>query len=153
MNYSPIIDELFIGTTPLTQDYDVLRDLNVGLVINMRIERRPYPDHHNPPMRTLWLPSIDSPILPIPLRKLRKGSLAALETIESGRAVYSHCASGKHRGVAMGAAILIALGYDPETAMELIKDRRHAADPDAWYIKRQIVRFANTWDKYKASEK
>jgi hypothetical protein len=37
--------------------------------------------------------------------------MAALETIRQGGKVYAHCQRGRHRGVAMGAAILIALGY------------------------------------------
>lgn len=45
----------------------------------------------------------------------------------------------------MGAAILIALGYDPQEAIELIKLRRPVADPDIFYIHRRILRFAHAW--------
>ena len=38
MNFSPITGDLFIGTTPSTNDYNRLRDLGVRLVINMRKE-------------------------------------------------------------------------------------------------------------------
>ncbi len=145
MNYSQITDTLFIGTTPNTEDYDTLRSVGVRLVINMRFERPPYKDSHNPPMKALWLPSFDSPLIPIRLAALKKGVKAALETLAEGGKVYVHCAKGIHRGVAMGAAILIAQSYSPEEAMSLIKARRQVADPDIWYIHRRIMRFSEIW--------
>ncbi len=145
MNYSQITKDLLIGTTPLASDYETLRNLGVQLVINMRIERRPFADSHNPPMPVLWLPTFDSPFIHIPVHVLRKGAIASLEVIQQGGKVYAHCAEGKHRGVAMGAAILIALGYPAEEAMRQIKQKRSNASPYTWYIKKQILRFANSW--------
>ncbi len=147
MNFSSITDTLFVGSTPNTQDYDALRELGVHLVLNMRQERRPRRDLHNPPMPTLWLPTFDSPLLPIPIRALHKGVKAALATLSQGGKVYAHCAAGVHRGVAMGAAILIAQGYTAESAMQLLTERRLIADPNIWYIRRRILRFADMWSK------
>ena len=147
MDCSQITDDLFIGRTPHTEDYDHLRSLGVQLVINMRIERKPYPDEHNPPMPVIRLPTIDSPLFPIPMRPLLKGVRAALQVIENGGKVYVHCQAGVHRAVTMGSAILIAQGYEPEEAMELIKQQRPAADPDAWYIRRRIMKFAQLWEQ------
>ena len=137
-----ITDDLFIGTTPVVDDYPRLRALGVRLVINMRIEHRLPPDPHNPSLAFLWLRTVDSPFFPIPLRALQRGVQAALETIRGGGKVYTHCAGGRHRGVAMGACILIAQGYDPHAAMQLIKDRRSFADPFAFYIRARILRFS-----------
>lgn len=145
MDFSQITDNLFIGTTPRPEAYHTLRSLGVRLVINMRVERRPYPDYHDPPIQVLWLPTFDTPIIPIPLRMLERGAKAALKTFEEGGKVYVHCAAGAHRGVAMGSAILIALGHTPEEAMQLIMERRKAADPQTWYIRRRILRFAELW--------
>jgi hypothetical protein len=145
VNFSKITEALFIGDTPLREDYDILRDLGVRLIINMRIEKPPARDLHQPPMKFLWLPTIDSPGLVIPIRFLVRGVRAALETICDGGKVYTHCAKGRHRGVAMGASILIALGYDPDEAMSLIKRQRPDADPDAFYIRSRILRFARAW--------
>ena len=145
MNFSQITDCLFIGDTPLADDYDFLRELGVRLVINMRFEKRPARDLNRPPLKLLWLPTIDSPGLVIPIRWLMRGVNVALETIRAGGKVYTHCAKGRHRGVAMGAAILIALGYDPDAAMELIKIQRPIADPDAFYIRSRILRFARQY--------
>jgi dual specificity MAP kinase phosphatase len=148
MNFSRITEYLFIGNTPRKDDYDLLRELGVRLVINMRLEKRPARDAHNPPLDFLWLPTIDSPGLVIPIRYLMRGVQAALETIHAGGKVYAHCGKGRHRGVAMGAAILIALGYEPEEAMELIKVRRSVADPDAFYIRSRILRFARQYQTF-----
>jgi hypothetical protein len=147
MNYSRITDKLFVGTTPKTEDYSVLRELDVQLVINMRIGLPPKPDRHATPMRSLWLPSIDSPLFPIPLRFLQAGAEEAIKVMESGGAVYTHCAKGRHRGPAMGACILVAQGLTPEEALRLIKARRPAADPQAWYIRRRIEKFAREWEQ------
>jgi protein tyrosine phosphatase (PTP) superfamily phosphohydrolase (DUF442 family) len=147
MNYSRITEDLYIGDTPTPADYDLLRKLGVRLVINMRLERRLKPDRHTPPIEFLWLPTLDNPALVIPIRTLFKGVEAALDTIRSGGKVYAHCQKGRHRGVAMGASILIALGYDPDQAMQLIKLQRPIADPDIFYIRSRILRFARAWQR------
>lgn len=146
LDFSQITENLFIGTTPQPEDYPRLNDLGIRLVINMRVERRPKPDHRNLPIKFMWLPTFDSPLIPIPIRALERGAKEALETIETGGKVYVHCAAGAHRGVAMGAAVLIAQGYSPDEATNLIKLHRVVADPDIWYIRRRIMRFAQIWD-------
>jgi len=145
MDFSQITNDLFIGTMPTAMDYDHLRDLGVRLVINMRFMRGPQPDLHPEALDFLWLRTIDSPIILVPIQKLIQGTQAALETIRNGGRVYSHCAKGRHRSVAMGAAILIAQGHTPETAMQLIKKQRPIADPGMYYIRNRILRFAQSW--------
>ena len=145
MDFSRINEHLFIGDTPLLGDYDLLHELGVRLVINMRLEKRPDIDRHHPPLDFLWLPTVDTPGLVIPIRFLIRGVRAALETIQKGGKVYAHCHRGRHRGVAMGASILIALGYEPDEAIQLIKLRRPIADPDVFYIRSRILRFAVAW--------
>lgn len=147
MNFSSITNYLFIGTTPHKKDYDTLRDLGVRLVLNMRFERMPYFDPHPTPIERLWLPTFDSPLIPIPIKPLMRGAKAALETIQNGGKVFAHCAYGAHRGVTMGACILIAQGMSPLAAMELIKMKRPQADPDAFYIRPRILKFAKVWEK------
>ncbi len=145
MDFSKITEDLFIGMTPSRADYELLRALGVRLVINMRFTRPPFPDLHKPPLDFLWLPSVDSMFIPIPVSALTRGARMALQTIESGGKVYAHCAGGRHRGVAMGASILIAQGYEAQAAMELIKAQRAFADPDIFYIRRQILKFERAW--------
>ena len=147
MDFSRITDDLFIGNTPAVEDYDTLRSLGVCLVINMRLEKPPARDSHKPPIKFLWLPTVDSPGLVIPISFLQRGVRVALECIKQGGKVYTHCQRGRHRGVAMGAAVLIAQGYEAEQAMQLIKEKRPDADPDIFYIRSRILRFARRYKK------
>jgi len=146
MDFSHITDDLFIGTTPSLNDYDQLRELGVRLIINMRFSSAPKPDPHQLPIKMLWLQSIDSPFFPLSIPKLVFGVQAALVTIRNGGKVYAHCAYGRHRGPAMGACILIAQGYDPHAAMELIAARRSVANPFAFHIRPRILKFAKEWN-------
>ena len=149
MDWSQITENLFVGTPPDRTGYNTLHELGVRLIINMRSLHRSPRDQHNPPIPVLWLRTFDSPFLPIPLRKLRRGARAALDTMDAGGKVYVHCAAGVHRSVAMAAAILIAQGYTADAAMRLIKARRPLADPYKWYIRWRIKRFAATWEQKK----
>ena len=92
MNFSQITDDLFIGSMPSLDDYDILRELGVRLIINMRFARGPQPDSHHQPISTLWLRSLDNPFFPISIQKLIRGAHAALATIRMGGRVYTHCA-------------------------------------------------------------
>lgn len=145
MDFSQITEDLFIGPMPTAADYGLLHNLGVRLVLNMRFARRLPPGLLHPPMEVIWLRSLDNPLFPIPLKLLRQGTHAALSTIAAGGKIYTHCAYGRHRSVAMGAAILVAQGYAAHDAMTLIKENRPQADPDAFYIKSRIMAFAKRW--------
>jgi dual specificity MAP kinase phosphatase len=145
MNFSSITEDLFIGTSPNRRDFETLRGLGVSLVINMRWSPGPRPLVGEPSMRYMWLHTFDNPLLPIPLRALLRGVQEALKEIQAGGKVYTHCQRGRHRSVAMAAAILIAQGTDPLEAVRLIKERRPVADPDIFYIRRRIDLFARRW--------
>jgi protein tyrosine phosphatase (PTP) superfamily phosphohydrolase (DUF442 family) len=152
MNFSKITDNLYIGTTPKAKDYELLHKLGVELVINIRFGFPPARDPISPPMKSLWLPVIDSPFFPIPIRLLQVGAIEALKVIDQGGVVYAHCSRGRHRGPVMGACILIAQGMSPEEAMRLIEQQRPVADPHAWYIQRRIMKFARVWAKTRLEE-
>jgi hypothetical protein len=145
MNYSKLTAQLYVGTAPDADDYDTLHELGVKLVINMVILSPPKRDLRTPPMKTIWLPTIDSPLFPLPIRALEKGVKEAMKVIEGEGAVYTHCAKGRHRGPAMAACILIAQRMSSEQAMELIKQQRPISDLKMWYIKRRILKFEQNW--------
>jgi hypothetical protein len=146
VNYSLITDDLIFGPTPQEEDFLPLYTLGVGLIINPRMEYPPYLYPQDPPpLPTLWLPTLDSPHLPIPVSLLVKGVQVALPFIDGGRKAYIQCATGDYRAVAMGAAILIAQGFPVSAAIRLIQLRHPNVDTDAWYIREPILRFAEEW--------
>ncbi len=53
----------------------------------------------------------------------------------------------------MGAAILIAMGYSAQEAMHLVRRQRPVADPQAWHIQKQILRFESQWQNNTNPEK
>ena len=79
------------------------------------------------------------------MEALLSGAQAALTVLREGGKVYVHCSRGRHRSIAMAAAILIASGLSPSKAMSLIKRRRAAADPQAAHILPRILAFARAW--------
>jgi len=145
INYSKITDDLYVGTTPKAADYEVLHSLGVKLVINMRIGLPPVRDQLSPPLQSLWIPTIDSPLTPIPIRALQKGATAALKVIDRGGVVYTHCSHGRHRGPVMGACILIAQGMEAEQAVQLVEQQRPQAELHVGYIQQRIIKFAHKW--------
>lgn len=145
MDASRITDALLVGTTPRPRDFARLQDLGVRLVINMRLWWGRPPAGGNAVLRYLRLRTIDSPLAPIPTKALLQGARAALQVMGEGGSVYVHCSRGRHRSVAMAAAILIAQGMSPEAAIQLIKERRPEADPDASHIRPRILEFSRIW--------
>jgi len=145
MNISQITDYLYIGGQPKTADAAELEALGIRLIISMAGNRFPPKRLRQPPFQLLWLKTFDSFWTPIPIRKLFQGVRTALPVIERGERVLAHCSHGRHRGVAMGAAILIGMGHSAEEAMHLISTRRRIADPYTWYIKRRINKFERHW--------
>lgn len=145
MDISRITDSLYVGTTPGREDFERLHELGVRLVINMRLLLGQPPSGSLPSMRYMRLRSFDNPLLPIPSAALMRGTRTALEVIAQGGGVYTHCSRGRHRSVAMAAAILIAQGHSPKAAMQMIKEKRAVADPGAAHIQPRIMEFARAW--------
>ncbi len=144
IDLSPITDGLFVSDWPDESDAPVLEERGIRLLLSMHW-RRPAPVYRRPPFSTVWLPTIDSPITPLPLPTLRAGVLAALPALKRGEGVLAHCVFGRHRGVAMGCCVMIGLGYSAADAMALVGERRAVADPYVWYIRRRIEAFERDW--------
>jgi len=144
MDISKITDQLYIAAHPRAEDASAIRDMNVTLVLNM-IFIRPAKVYDQPPFRMLTLRTFDSIFLPIPIGKLMKGVETTLPVLEAGNGVLVYCREGRHRSVAMAAAVLIGLDYSADQAMQLIKSQRAKADPYAWHIQRRIRKFEEVW--------
>jgi len=141
---SQITETLYISAWPRGGHAGEIRALGVRLILSMHW-RRPVKTVGHPPVRLLWLPTVDSPLTPMPMFLLRRGVQAALPVIRQGESVLVHCKAGVHRSVAMACCVLIGTGYTAEEAMRLVKDRRAVADPDVWYIRRRIVKIEQEW--------
>lgn len=141
---SQITDYLHISAWPEGEHAGEIQALNIRLILSMHW-RKPHQLLNHPPLRLLWLPTIDTPITPMPLGTLRRGVEAALPVIEGGAGVLAHCKAGVHRSVAMASCILIGLGHPADEAMRPISSKRKVAHPYTWYIQRRIRRFAVYW--------
>ena len=144
VDISQITDYLYIASLPKAEDAEDIRARNVTLIINM-IFIRPPEVYTQPPFHMLTLRTFDFPLLPIPIDKLKKGVETALPYIQKGESVLIYCRAGRHRSVAMGACILIAMGHTADEAMQLLREGRQVADPHAGHIKRQIRKFEEEW--------
>ena len=151
MDISPITNDLYISAKPDAARADELHGLNIGLIIDMRGDHRPKPVFMQPPFTMLWLPTFDLFFTPIRMETLEQGVRAALATIAQGRRVLVHCQHGRHRSVAMAAAILIGQGYTAKDAMRLIRQKRRVADPNIWHIRRRIEMFEPYWAAHNGS--
>ncbi|MBL8145257.1 MAG: dual specificity protein phosphatase family protein [Anaerolineae bacterium] len=141
---SQITGYLFISSWPKEHHVEEILSLNVRLILSMHWIR---PDQalNHPPLRVLHLPTIDTPLTPMPIFQLRRGVKAALPVIRDDRAVLVHCKAGVHRSVAMACCVLIAMDYTADEAMRIVAEKRPVADPYVWYIARRIRRFEATW--------
>ncbi len=147
---SQITDYLYISAFPRGEHVAEIVALGVHLVLSMHW-MRPTRMLGKPPVEVLWLPTIDKPFFPMPIKTLNKGVRAALPVIEEGGAVLVHCKAGVHRSVAQAACVLMGMGYSADDAMALIKEKRAVADPDVSYIQMRIRKFESQWQSQEKS--
>lgn len=141
---SKITEYLYLSAWPKGEHADEIQALGVRLILSMHW-RRPSKMLGNPPVRLLWLPTIDSPLTPLPIASLQRGVEAALPVIRDGDSVLVHCKYGVHRSAAMACCVLIGMDFSAEDAMRLVKEKRPVADPYIWYIRRRIEKFERHW--------
>jgi protein tyrosine phosphatase (PTP) superfamily phosphohydrolase (DUF442 family) len=145
MDISQITKHLYIASRIKDDDIEAIRQLGPDLIISMIVQRRPPKTLTAEGLGVLWLRTFDFPLIPIPLRTLKRGVEAALPVMQNGGRVLVFCEGGRHRSVAMASCILIGQGYSADDAMQLISSKREVADPYAWHIQRQIRRFEVFW--------
>jgi len=141
---SAITDHLFIAPRPRARHVEHVRGLGVDLVLSM-IWFAPPRALTRPPFRLVRLPTVDNPLVPIPLFMLRRGASAAVLVLAAGGHVLVYCRAGRHRSVAMASCILIARGMTADEAMDTIVAHRPIADPHAPHIERRIRAFEQDW--------
>jgi len=110
------------------RNMEELAHSGVTHVVNMQIEfdDRPLAEAHG--VKVLWNPT-DDDFLPKPAELLRRGVDFALAALEDPAArLYVHCAAGVHRAPMMTLAVLCAMDWQIDAAMELIETRRPVVD-------------------------
>jgi hypothetical protein len=144
LDISEITGYLYVSVFPRPEHAGLLREMGVRLILSMYWQK---PDKvlGEPPIKLQWMPVIDSPLTPIPIRVFKRGVQLALPVIEAGDKVLVHCRWGVHRSAAMATCILIAKGYTTEEAIELVKRQRAVARPDDGYILARIQKFEQEW--------
>jgi hypothetical protein len=141
---SAITDYLYISAWPRGDHADEIRAMNVRLILSMHWFK-PARKLGDAPIRLLWLPTVDNPFFPMPIRSFELGVETALPVIQNGYRVLVHCRAGVHRSVAMACCVLIGMGHSAEAAMQLVKEKRSVADPYVWYIRNRILKFEKQW--------
>ena len=143
--YSQITDQLYLAAWPTGEDYEVIKDLGVRLVINMdwvSADKK----LSEPPLRVLTLTEFDTPFTPMKMDNMWKGVDQANKVFEDGEKVLVYCKAGVHRSAAMACCILISQGYSAEEAMAWVKERRPVADPYDDKFKKRILKFEDAWN-------
>jgi protein-tyrosine phosphatase len=110
------------------RNMEELAQTGVTHVLNMQIEfdDRPLAEPYG--IRVLWNPTDDDFLLKPP-ELLKRGVDFALDALGNPEArLYVHCAAGVHRAPMMTLAVLCAMEWEIEAAMELIETRRPVVD-------------------------
>ncbi len=103
-------------------------------IIDMQIEFDDTPLADPYGVKVLWNPT-DDDFQPKPAELFRRGVEFALEALDDAESrVFIHCAAGVHRAPMMALAVLRAMGFELETALQLIQFRRHVVDFAEVYV-------------------
>ena len=136
MDMSWVTDQIAVGGGIwVAENMEKVKAAGITHVIDMQIEfddtnlAKPFG------IEVLWNP-IDDDFQPKPPSVFKRGVEFGLEALKDPEArVFVHCAAGVHRAPMMTLALLRALGYDLETAKEMIQSRRYVADFADVYVK------------------
>ena len=129
MDMTWVTDRIAVGGGIWT-DEKMIEVVRAGVthIIDMQIEfddtrlAEPYG------VSVLWNPT-DDDFQPKPPELFRRGVDFALKALDDSESrVFIHCAAGVHRAPMMTLALLRALGFGPDDAIEMIQSRRNVVD-------------------------
>ncbi len=136
MDMTWVTDRIALGGGIWTDDkmIEVVR-AGVTHIVDMQIEwddtalAKPYG------VKVLWNPTDDDFQLKPP-ELLQRGVDFALEALDDAESkVFIHCAAGVHRAPMMTLAVLCALGFPLDAAMNMIQARRKVVDFADVYVR------------------
>jgi protein-tyrosine phosphatase len=146
MDMTWVTDRIAVGGGIWT-DEKMIEVVRAGVthIIDMQIEfddtrlAEPYG------VQVLWNPT-DDDFQPKPPELFQRGVDFALEALNDADCkVFIHCAAGVHRAPMMTLAVLRALGFSQESALQMIQFRRHVVDFADVYVE-SVENFIQTYD-------
>lgn len=145
MDMTWITDRIAVGGGIWTDEkMAVVSEADITHIIDMQVEFDDTDIAEPFGIAVLWNPT-DDDFTPKPPELFRRGVEFALGALEHpGTKVYIHCAAGVHRAPMMTLAVLRALGYSLDDAMELIETRRPVVDFADVYV-RSVESFMRTF--------
>jgi protein-tyrosine phosphatase len=124
-----VTNRLAVGGGIWTED-KMIEVVRAGIthVIDMQIEFDDTPLAEPYGVKVLWNPT-DDDFRPKPPELFRRGVDFALEALDDAESrVFIHCAAGVHRAPMMALAVLRALGFSHDDAIDMIQSRREVVD-------------------------
>ncbi len=96
-------------------------------------------------VKVLWNPT-DDDFRPKPPELFQRGVEFALEALDDAETrIFIHCAAGVHRAPMMALALLRAMGFSQQVAMDMIQSRRTVVDFADVYVE-SVEEFARSYD-------
>ena len=146
MDMTWVTDRIGVGGGIWT-DKEMIEVVRQGVthIIDMQIEFDDTPLAEPYDIEVLWNP-VDDDFQPKPPEVFQRGvefAMAALEKPETK--LYIHCAAGVHRAPMMTLAVMRAMGYSLDDAVEMIESRRHVVDFADVYV-RSVEEFMKTYE-------
>lgn len=143
MDISWLTDRIAIGGGIWNpENMAAVAEAGITHIIDMQIEFDDTPLAAKYDIAVLWNPTDDN-FEPKPAELFQEGVDFALGALEQdGAKIFIHCAAGVHRAPMMALALLGAMGWDVQKAMEMIQGRRPVADFAEVYVK-SVERFLN----------
>jgi len=135
MDMTWVTDRIAVGGGIWTDD-KMIEVVRAGIthIIDMQIEwddtrlAQPYG------VKVLWNPT-DDDFRRKPPELFQRGVEFALEALDDAESrVFIHCAAGVHRAPMMALAVLRALGFGLQDAMDMIESRRQVVDFAEVYV-------------------
>jgi protein-tyrosine phosphatase len=135
MDMTWVTDRIAVGGGIWTED-KMMEVVRAGIthIIDMQIEwddtrmAQPYG------IKVLWNPT-DDDFRPKPPELFQRGVQFALEALDDAESrVFIHCAAGVHRAPMMALAVLRAMGFRLQDAINMIESRRQVVDFAEVYV-------------------
>lgn len=148
-NASRVTDRLWIGGDLEVFDPDLsfaqldeLDDAGITDIVDLRLEwdDEEWVTAQMPHLRYRWL-GVDDAGQAMPDEWFEVGTAHVVRQLNSGATVLVHCHMGINRAPSMGFAVLLALGWDPIEALDLIRAKRpiahvgYAEDALDWWLR------------------